>query len=159
MYVEASRILSVSSQSYIFTVQLPLKAVWSFMNDRVEVGNLFPGCKEVKILNNLDSLWTVEFSLGPFSRTLDMKGHTTELIENKSIAWTASHDLFVVSGQADFVGISEKETEVTYRLEARATGPVPFLQEIIIGQKMREIARAYIARIQERLALIAQKGK
>ena len=40
----------------VFRVNLPVKAVWSFMSDRNEVGCLFPGCKGVKILDHLDEL-------------------------------------------------------------------------------------------------------
>jgi carbon monoxide dehydrogenase subunit G len=147
----------VPSQEFIFTVKLPISMVWVFMNNRTEVGYLFPGCKDIKILNELDSLWTVSFSLGPFSRTLVMKGHTTEQIENKRIAWIVTHELFTVSGVTDFRKISRKETEITYRLEARAIGSFTFLQDVIIGEKMRGAARVFIQNIQERLKTLAEK--
>jgi carbon monoxide dehydrogenase subunit G len=142
----------VPSQEFVFAVKLPITVVWSFMNNRAVVGRLFPGCKEVKILNELDSLWTVAFSLGPFSRTLQMKGHTTELIENERIAWTATHDLFVVTGETGLRSISSMETEITYYLEARSNGSLTFLQNIIIGEKMRESARIFVEAIKKRLA-------
>lgn len=147
----------VPSLEFVFTVKLPVSTVWAFMNNRTEVGCLFPGCKDINILNELDSLWTVSFSLGPFSRTLVMKGHTTEQIENRRISWTATHELIAVSGMTDFREISKKETEITYRLEARATGSIAFLQDIIIGEKMREAARVFIKNIKERLNILAQK--
>jgi carbon monoxide dehydrogenase subunit G len=147
----------VPSQEFIFTVKMPVRTVWSFMNNRPEVGCLFPGCKEVKIVNELDSLWTVTFSLGPFSRTLQMKGHTTELIENERIAWTATHDLFTVSGETILRSISAKETEITYKLEARSTGSLTFLQNIIIGEKMRESARIFVEAIKDRLSLMERQ--
>ncbi len=121
------------------------------MNDRMMVSKLFPGCREVKLLNELDSLWTVSFSLGPFSRTMELKGHTTELIKNERIAWTVSHDLVVVSGTVEFRKISEHETEITYRIEGRVTGPVPILQDIIVGDRMRALGRTYIQNIKEHL--------
>jgi carbon monoxide dehydrogenase subunit G len=147
----------VPSQEFVFTVKLPINTVWAFMNNRTEVGCLFPGCKDIKILNELDSLWTVSFSLGPLSRTLVMKGHTTEQIEHKRIAWIVTHELFTVSGVTDFRKISRKETEITYRLEARAIGSFTFLQDVIIGEKMRGAARVFIQNIQERLKTLAEK--
>ncbi len=80
------------SKEVTFTINLPVKSVWSFMTDRPEVGCLFPGCKGVKILNDLDSIWTIRMSLGPFSRTIEMKAHTTELVEQKRMSWTATHE-------------------------------------------------------------------
>ncbi len=66
------------SKEVVFTIKLPIRSVWSFMTDRREVGCLFPGCKGVKIINDLDSVWTIRFSLGPFTRTVEMFAHTTE---------------------------------------------------------------------------------
>jgi len=147
----------VLSQKYVFAVSLPIDVVWKFMNDRMMVGKLFPGCREVKLLNELDSLWTVSFSLGPFSRTMELKGHTTEVMENKRIAWTVSHDLVVVSGTVEFRKISEQETEITYRIEGRVTGPLPILQEIIVGDRMRALGRTYIQNIKDYLGKKAEK--
>jgi carbon monoxide dehydrogenase subunit G len=148
---KAGGFTKVPSQEYVFTIHLPIDVVWKFMNDRMMVSKLFPGCREVKLLNELDSLWTVSFSLGPFSRTMELKGHTTELIKNERIAWTVSHDLVVVSGTVEFRKISEHETEITYRIEGRVTGPVPILQDIIVGDRMRALGRTYIQNIKEHL--------
>ena len=145
------------SQEYVFTIHLPIDVVWKFMNDRMMVSKLFPGCREVKLLNELDSLWTVSFSLGPFSRTMELKGHTTELIKNERVAWTVSHDLVVVSGTAEFRKISEDETEITYRIEGRVNGPLPIVQDIIVGERLRGLGRTYIQNIKERLEKTAGK--
>jgi carbon monoxide dehydrogenase subunit G len=79
------------SREVIFTVKLPIKSVWSFMTDRREVGCLFPGCKGVKILNDLTPSGRSNV-LGPFSRLIEMHAHTTELVEQQRMAWTATHE-------------------------------------------------------------------
>jgi uncharacterized membrane protein len=135
----------------VFTVKLPIKSVWSFMNDRPEVGCLFPGCKGVKVLNDLDSVWTIRMSLGPFTRTIEMYAHTTEMIENQRLAWTATHEHLLTSGVTTFRKISEDETEVTYRLEGHVTGHFSFLQEIVVAEKLGEVTRAFMKNIKERL--------
>jgi uncharacterized membrane protein len=135
----------------VFTVKLPLRSVWSFMNDRPEVGCLFPGCKGVKILNDLDSVWTIRMSLGPFTRTIEMHAHTTEMIENQRLAWTATHEHLITSGVTTFRKISDDETEVTYRLEGHVTGHFSFLQEIIVAEKLGEVTRSFMKNIKLRL--------
>ena len=100
-----------------FTVKLPIKSVWSFMIDRKEVGCLFPGCKGVDILNDLDSVWKIRMSLGPFSRTIEMRAHTTEMVEYQRLTWTATHEHLITSGIVSFKKISDDETEITYHLE------------------------------------------
>ena len=134
-----------------FTVKLPIRSVWSFMIDRKEVGCLFPGCKGVEIINDLDSIWTIKMSLGPFSRTIEMHAHTNEMIEQKRIAWTATHEHLVTSGITTFRKISEDETEITYHLEGHVTGHFSFLQDIVVAEKLGEVSRGFMKAIKERL--------
>jgi carbon monoxide dehydrogenase subunit G len=140
----------------VFTVKLPIKSVWSFMNDRPEVGCLFPGCKGVKIIDDLDSIWTIRMSLGPFSRTIEMYAHTTEAVPYERLTWTATHEHLLTSGITTFRRISDDETEVTYRLEGHVTGHFTFLQEIVVAEKLGEVTRAFMKNIKERLEYNAQ---
>ncbi len=148
----------MQSEKFVFAVDLPIDAVWNFMNDRARVAILFPGCTNVEILNELDSLWTVNFAIGPFVRTLDLKGHTTALIKNELIAWTVQHDLFTVTGSTVLRKISEEKTEITYTLKAEMTGYLLFLQEIVAGQKIKETVRMFIENIKKGLAVL-QKAR
>ena len=134
-----------------FTVKLPIKSVWSFMNDRKEVGCLFPGCKGVEILNDVDSIWTIKMSLGPFSRTIVMNAHTTDTVPYERIAWTATHEHLKTSGIVTFRKVSEDETEVTYQLEGHVTDKFSFLQDIVVAEKLGELTRGFMKGIKERL--------
>lgn len=136
---------------FTFTVKLPIKAVWSFMSDRNEVGCLFPGCKGVKILNDLDSIWTVKVSLGPFNRTVVMKTHTTEFKEFERLSWTATGDHITSTGDVRLERISDSETRVTYRIEGHVHGPFAAIQDIVVAEKLRELAKKFIHNIKEQL--------
>lgn len=140
-----------------FTVKLPIKSVWSFMIDRKEVGCLFPGCKGVTILDDLDSLWKIQMSLGPFTRTIEMHAHTTEMVERQRMAWTATHEHLITSGIVTFKQVSEEETEITYHLEGHVTGHFTFLQDIVVAEKLGEVTRGFMKAIKERLEYDAQK--
>lgn len=146
------------TKEIVFTVKLPLKAVWSFMSDRREVGCLFPGCKGVKIINDLDSIWTVRFSLGPISRTLEMKTHTTETKEFERLSWEAHSEHILASGSVGLKKLSEDETEVTYRIEGHVTGHFHMLQDIIIAEKLGEVTRKFMKAVKERLEWTAESG-
>ncbi|HTG02299.1 MAG TPA: SRPBCC domain-containing protein [Nitrospirota bacterium] len=135
----------------VFTIKLPLKSVWSFMIDRKEVGCLFPGCRQVNILNDRDSIWTIKMSLGPFSRIIEMDAHTTEMVEHERIAWTATHEHLLTSGVVSFRKLSDDETEIHYRLEGHVKGHFSFLQDIVIAEKLGEVTRIFMRKIKERL--------
>ncbi len=139
------------SKEVVFTIKLPIRSVWSFMTDRREVGCLFPGCKGVKIINDLDSVWTIRFSLGPFTRTVEMFAHTTELKEFERMSWTATHEHLKTSGIVTFRKISDDETEITYHLEGHVTGHFTFLQDIVVSEKLGEVTRAFMKAIKHRL--------
>jgi carbon monoxide dehydrogenase subunit G len=139
-----------------FTVMLPIESVWSFMIDRKEVGCLFPGCKGVEILNDLDSIWTIKMSLGPFSRKLVMHAHTTEMVHHKRIAWTATHEHLVTSGIVSFMKVSDDETEIAYHLEGHVTDHFSFLQDMVVAEKLGELTRGFMKSIKERLEYNAQ---
>lgn len=144
------------SKEIVFSVKLPIRSVWSFMSDRREVGCLFPGCKGVKIINELDSVWTVKFSLGPFSRTLDMRTHTTESLEFERIAWVADGENIKASGVVSLAKLSEEETEVTYHIEGHVTGHFHFLQDMVIAEQLGELARKFMKAVKERLEWTAE---
>jgi carbon monoxide dehydrogenase subunit G len=135
----------------VFNIKLPIASVWSFMIDRKEVGCLFPGCKGVEILNELDSIWSIRMSLGPFSRTIEMHAHTTDMVEHQRLAWTATHEHLMTSGIVLFRKISEGETEITYHLEGHVTGHFSFLQEMVVAEKLGEVTRGFMKAIKERL--------
>jgi carbon monoxide dehydrogenase subunit G len=140
-----------------FTIQLPIRSVWSFMIDRREVGCLFPGCKGVKILNDLDSVWTIKMSLGPFSRIIEMAAHTEEMVENKRLRWTATGEHLITSGIVTFRKISEDVTEITYHIEGHVTGRFSFLQDIVVSEKLGEVCRAFMKNIKARLEYSANQ--
>lgn len=146
------------TREVVFTVKLPIRSVWSFMTDRREVGCLFPGCKGVQILNDLDSIWSVRMSLGPFSRTIDMQAHTTEMVEHERLAWTATHEHLITSGNVLFRKVSDDETEITYHLEGHVNGHFSFLQDMVVAEKLGEVTRGFMKAIKERLEYDAQKN-
>lgn len=135
----------------VFKVNLPVRAVWSFMSDRNEVGCLFPGCKGVKILDDLDAIWKVRITFGPFSRDVEMKTHTTVYKEFEQLSWIGSADHIHMSGDVILRALSDNVTEVTYHLEAHVTGPFAMLQDIVVAEKLREVKKRFIKNIKDEL--------
>jgi carbon monoxide dehydrogenase subunit G len=132
-----------------FTIKQPIEAVWSFMSDRKEVGCLFPGCQGVEILNDVDSIWRVRMNLGPFTRTLEMAAHTTEMVHHERIAWTAKHDDLTTSGITTFKALSANETEITYHIEGHVVGNFSFLRELVVAEKLGELTRGFMRGIKQ----------
>lgn len=143
----------------IFTVNLPVRAVWSFMSDRNEVGCLFPGCKGVKILDHLDAIWKVRVTFGPFAKIVELKTHTTVFKEFEQLSWIGSGDHLHMSGDVILKKISDDKTEVIYHLEGHVTGPFSTLQDIVVAEKLREVKKKFIKNIKEELEWQIEEGE
>jgi carbon monoxide dehydrogenase subunit G len=139
------------STESIFRVRLPVRAVWSFMSDRNEVGCLFPGCKGVKILDDVDAIWTVRVTFGPFAKIVSLKTHTTVNREFEQLSWIGGGDHIHMSGDVLLRKIDEDVTEVTYRIEGHVTGPFAALQDIVVAEKLREVTKKFITNIKDEL--------
>ncbi len=135
----------------IFRVRLPIRAVWSFMSDRNEVGCLFPGCKGVKIIDDVDAVWKVLVTFGPFAKTVELKTHTTVYKEFEQLSWIGSGDHIHMSGEVLVRKIDDEITEVTYRIEGHVTGPFAVLQDIVVAEKLREVSKKFIKNIKDEL--------
>jgi carbon monoxide dehydrogenase subunit G len=135
----------------IFRVRLPVKAVWSFMSDRREVGCLFPGCKGIKVINDLDAVWNVRVTFGPFAKTVELKTHTTFEKEFEQLSWIGSGDHIHMSGDVLMKKVSDDVTEVVYRIEGHVTGPFAALQDIVVAEKLREVTKKFIRNIRDEL--------
>ena len=142
----------------VFRVKLPVKSVWSFMSDRNEVGCLFPGCKGVKILDELDALWKVRVTFGPFARTVELKTHTTVYKELEQLSWIGSGDHIHMSGDVFVKRLSDSETEVVYHLEGHVTGPFATLQDLVVAEKLREVKKKFIKNIKNELEWHIEEG-
>ncbi|MDA8099472.1 MAG: SRPBCC domain-containing protein [Nitrospiraceae bacterium] len=135
----------------VFRVQLPIKAVWSFMSDRREVGCLFPGCLGVTILDDVDSIWKIRVTFGPFSKTVEMKTHTTVYKEQEQLSWVGQGDHIRMSGDVFVKKIADDITEVTYDMEGHVSGPFSTLQEIVVHEKLKEVKKKFIRNIKNEL--------
>jgi hypothetical protein len=53
--------------------------------------------------------------------------------------------------------LTEDETEITYRIEGHVTGRFSMLQDIVVAEKLGEVARGFVKSIRERLEYHAEK--
>jgi carbon monoxide dehydrogenase subunit G len=141
----------------VFRVQLPIKAVWSFMSDRTEVGCLFPGCLGVTIIDDVDSVWKVRVTFGPFSKMIDMKTHTTVYKDLEQLSWVGVGDHIRMTGDVFVKKISDNVTEVTYDMEGHVSGPFSTLQEIVVHEKLREVKKNFIKNIKSELGWVLEE--
>lgn len=134
-----------------FVVRAPIERVWALLSDLEQVGRCVPGCRSVRVLNDLDSEWEVEAQLGPFTRLLRMRAHTTERVPPTRGAFTATGDLLELTGTLDLRPLGPEETEVVYRATARGTGPTAALAERVLAGQLPAQGEAFARNVRSRL--------
>jgi carbon monoxide dehydrogenase subunit G len=134
-----------------FVVRAPIERVWALLSDMEQVGRCVPGCRAVRVINDLDSEWTVEAQLGPFRRTLQMRAHTTERIPPVRGAFVAEGEDLVTTGSLDLRALDDGQTEVVYRATATARGPVSGLVEKLIASQLPRQGEAFARNVKARL--------
>lgn len=138
-------------QEMVFTVRLNQEQAWEFMTDRQKTCRLFPGCRDLSILNELDSLWTVRLSFGPFSRTFTMRGQTTEMKPLERFSWTAGTDHITTAGTVSFRPVGKDETEIAYRMEVRMAGPFSLLHDGLVTETVKHMLETFVANVKKHL--------
>ncbi len=127
----------------VFNVGRPMDEVWAFLCDMKKVGSCLPGCEKVQVLNDLESEWTIKIKIGPVSKTFIAKARTTESSPPSHAAFVVEAPEMHMEGSLDLRPVSPDQTEVTYRSNARALGPLEKLLEQIIASRLDSDAETF----------------
>ena len=136
----------------VFVVDRPIEEVWEFLSDMVLVGSCLPGCEKVQVLDGADSEWTIKVKLGPISKTILARAHTTEFQPPNRAAFVAESPELHLEGSLDLRPISSEQTEVTYRSTVKGKGSLEKLLGQILAGRLDGDAEAFAVNVRTRLA-------
>ncbi|MHB8620939.1 MAG: CoxG family protein [Chloroflexota bacterium] len=106
----------------VFRVPVPIERAWEFLTSMEQVGACVPGCEEVRVLGDRESVWKVRAELGPLSRLLEMRATTVTLEPPTHGTFLARGRDLETRGDIRLRALSDGETEVTYAVRAEALG-------------------------------------
>ncbi|MDO8691651.1 MAG: SRPBCC domain-containing protein [Dehalococcoidia bacterium] len=135
----------------VFIVAKPLDEVWAFLYDMEKVGSCLPGCEKVQVLNELESEWTIKLKIGPISKTILARARTTESSAPSHAAFVVEAPEMQMEGSLDLRSVSPDQTEVTYRSNAKARGPLEQLLEQIIAGRLGADAETFANNVRLKL--------
>ena len=81
------------------------------------------------------------------------------MIEMEKLSWVAFGENMKASGTVALRKISDEETEIFYRIEGHVTGRFSMLQDIVVAEKLGEVARGFVKNIRERLETNVEKDR
>ncbi len=135
----------------VFVVARPIDTVWEFLSDMVKVGSCLPGCEKVNVLSDTESEWTVKVKVGPVSKTILAKAHTTESTPPSRAAFVADAPELHMEGTLDLRSVSSDQTEVVYKSTAKAKGPLEKLLEQVVASRLNGDAEAFANNVRVKL--------
>lgn len=101
---------------------MPINEAWEFLSNMEHVGSCVPGCEEVRVVDDTRSIWKVRAAMGPFSRILAMEARTIDFDPPQHGSFVAVGKGLTTRGTIDLKALSADSTEVTYSIEAEASG-------------------------------------
>jgi carbon monoxide dehydrogenase subunit G len=134
-----------------FRVEAPIEEVWDFLSSLERVGSCVPGVEEVNILDDRTADWTVKIKIGPLSQTMKVRTETTEQTPPTRGVFKGTGELMDVMGYLDLRKVSSGETEVTYRMEVNAKGPLGKVIENFMKGRLDRETREFAENVQKRL--------
>lgn len=73
---------------YTTTMALPRARVWDFVKDMNNWAPMLTGYQSHEILDETDSIWTLKGDVGILSRTVKLRAHVTEWVDEQRVAFT-----------------------------------------------------------------------
>jgi hypothetical protein len=135
----------------VFTLSQPLERVWEFLNDLPAVGSCLPGCEQVRVLSEVESEWTVKLKVGPISKTIHARAHTTERRPPYRAAFVAEAEEVRLEGALELRPLDVGKTEVTYRSQVTGKGSLQKLIEQIMKGRLADDAEAFAQKVRAHL--------
>jgi len=132
-----------------FEVQTDLQTAWNHLTDMENFSSYLPGFEEYEEIDETVSHWTIKVDLPMYSKTVTFE---VEVLEEEFPL--ATFDLVPIndpaegSGSVEFDRVEESLTEITFELEAEASGRMsPFLNKVI-GKSLPRVTDGFIENIQ-----------
>src|SRR3546814_14865761 len=79
---------------HLVLIEAPIENVWDYVQDIRKWANLFPGCRECKVLDEHDSQWTLKVGAGGLVRTVNRSDESRvgkECVSTCRSRWSPYH--------------------------------------------------------------------
>lgn len=142
--------------SKTLTVDAPQTTVWSFVKDMGNWASRMPGYVSHEMVDDDNSVWTVQFNMGPFSRPCVMDVHVTQWGEPSEVSFTVKGRFDPLQGQGAFSSRPvEAGTQIDLEFGVEGTGS---MAKVISAMAVPVLATVGDQFVNNLAAAIAEQG-
>jgi carbon monoxide dehydrogenase subunit G len=122
----------------------PIGQVWDFVKDMRNWAAQMPGYEKFEVVNNEDSVWTLNVDLGPMSRVVEIDVHVTRWVEPREVSFELAGRYEPVRGIGGYRA-EEREggTAIQLRLEVNGSGPMAKVISIMASPVLKQLAQEF----------------
>jgi len=111
------------SISRTLTVESPQAEVWTFVKDMGNWASRMPGYVSHEVVDEDNSVWTVQFNVGPFTRPCVMDVHVSNWGEPSAVNFTVKGRFDPFEGQGAFISRrADAGTQIDLEFGVEGTG-------------------------------------
>lgn len=134
-----------------FVVKAPLQKVWDFLSDMKKVGTCIPGLVEMEAIDERSAFWTLKMKVGPISKTIKLKTQTVEQRPPTYGSFKGEGENITFEGSINLKSVSDKETEVDYKMSVNASGSLGEIINSVIRSKIDQQTQDFSRTVKSKL--------
>ena len=137
-----------------FLVNGGQKDVWSVISNPLRLSKCIPGCEQVTVLDEVQSLWKVKLSVGIVTRAIEARVKVTGKTEPSVLNMQLSEKNgdFNAEFFIELLKESETNTHVKFKANIQSSGSFAWVVNRIISTQMDKFVSDFVSRLQEAIA-------
>jgi len=135
------------------TVQQSPSQVWDFVRDMGNWAKQMPGYVSHEVVDENDSVWTVQFNMGPFTRPCIIDVHVLRWAEPSEIEFSIKgrHDPFQGQGVFNSEAAADDGTHVKVDFTMQITGSMAKVISVMAAPVLTKLADQMVVRMGQAL--------
>ncbi|PTU31887.1 SRPBCC family protein [Stenotrophobium rhamnosiphilum] len=134
-------------------IEAPIESVWDYVQDIRKWANLFPGCRDCKVIDEHDSRWVIKVGAGGLVRTVNVSVHVEKWDGPERVNFTYKLDGEPVEGSGSYIAkqISAGQTEITLKVSVSGRGPMAPMWEAVSRPLLPQLAKSFAGQLKSEI--------
>lgn len=138
-------------------IDAPIAGVWDYVQDIRRWANLFPGCRECKVIDEHDSHWILKVGAGGLVRTVNVRVHVDQWAGPERVDFSYKLQGEPVEGGGSYTAraLADRQTEISLKVRVNGTGPMAPMWEAVSRPLLPQLAKSFAEQLKTEIEQVA----
>jgi len=123
-------------------IDAPINTIWNYVKDIGNWAKQMPGYEEFELINEDDSVWTLNVNIGPFNRNEILEVHVTQWNEPNSVTFELKGRNDPIIGEGSYnAKVSNGGTSILLSLTIGGSGSMSGMMNAMAGPVVKKVAQ------------------